>query len=145
MGRGMVSRPTTSHFRVVSRGASIVVPTWCGWGMLWLVVAQLFVSAFSAAEQLFWRSNPPLLSLFPPPAGGAGRPVEPGATGIVLSWYFYPSAHGSGRSAHAVDGMVLCHLLVLTAAVSLVSSSFSRELCRLVVVVVGFGHLENAP
>ena len=68
--------------------------------------------------------------------GRAGRPVGPEAAGVALLWYFYPSAHGSGCSAHAVDGAVLRRLLV-QIAVSLTGSSLSRcELCQLVVAVV---------
>ena len=94
-----------------------------------------FVSAFSTAEPLFWRSNPPPL-FFSLPCGKAGRLVGPGAAGVALSWYFYPSARGSGRIAHAVDGMVLCRLLT-EAAVRIVGSSLFRcELCRLVDVVI---------
>ena len=62
---------------------------------------------------------------FPHPCGRAGQPVGPGASGVALSWYFYPSAHGSGRFAHAADDMVLCHLLAQTVAASLVGLSLS--------------------
>ena len=110
------------------------VPTWCGWGMLWLAVAQSTIRfrVFGrGAAFLGVNSTPHSFSL---PCGRAGRPVGPGAAGVALSWYFYPSAHGS---AHAVDGMALCRLLAQTVAVSLVSSLLPRcELCRLVVVVI---------
>ena len=111
-----------------------LVPTWCGWGVLWLVIAQPTIrfrrfgrgAAFLGAESI-------LLS-FCLPCRRTGRPAGPGA---ALSWYFCLPAHGSGRSAHAVDGMVLCRLLVETVAVSLVGPSLSRcELCQLVVIVV---------
>ena len=77
------------------------------------------------------KPNPPL---FPLPHGRAARPVMPWAAGIVFSWSFYPSAHGSRRSDHAVNGRVVrCRLLAQTVAVSLVGHRC--ELCRLVVAV----------
>ena len=125
----MIAGPS-SRFRVIGRGASW---SWCPPGVGWSSLNQPFVSAFSAAEPLFGGQIHPLS--FPSLREGwsTGRAWT---ASVALSWYFYPSAHRYGRSAHAADGIVICRLLAQTA-VSLVGSSLPRcELCRLVVVVV---------
>ena len=120
-----VNTLTTSCFRIIAHGASRSWSTWCGWGTLWLMVAQPTIHfRIFGRGAAFWgiKSTPLSFSLS---CGRPGRLAGPGAASVALPRYFYLSAHRSGHSAHVVDGMVLCRLLAHHClVVSFVSSWF---------------------
>ena len=105
-----------------------MVPTWCGWGVLWLVVAQQTIRCPVFGRGVAFLGVKPTPARFAPPLGRAGQPVGP--------W---------GCRCHFCHGLSVRPRTSLlppgppaqTIAVSHVDSSLPHcELCRLVVVVV---------